>query len=151
KSQRYAYDFVQTKDGYSYKGDPNTNESYYAFGQDIYATQDGTVVHAVNDIKDNKPLIETNEKDPYGNVVVIDHGNGEYSYLAHLKQGSVTVKVGDQVSKGDLVGLCGNSGNSSEPHLHYQVSDSTNSVNSKSIRVQWVDDLSPRQGEVIGK
>ncbi|TGU70988.1 M23 family metallopeptidase, partial [Mesorhizobium sp. M00.F.Ca.ET.186.01.1.1] len=114
-SQRYAYDIIKIKDGYSYSGDATKNESYYAFGQEILAPQDGTVVHVVSDIPDNVPVGTMNDKQPAGNVVVIDHGNGEFSYLAHLKQGSAKVKVGDRVKKGDLLGLCGNSGNSSEP------------------------------------
>ncbi|GED71594.1 peptidase M23 [Brevibacillus reuszeri] len=148
-SQRYAYDLIQVKDGFSYKGDAKKNESYYMFGQEILAPEAGTVVHIVNDVKDNVPVGVMNEAHPAGNVVVIDHGNGEYSYLAHLKEGSVTVKVGDRVAKGDTIGLGGNSGNSSEPHLHYQVSDGKDLFTSKSIRVQWENNLNPIQGETV--
>lgn len=148
-SQRYAYDIIQMKEGFSYKGDPAKNESYYAFGQPILAPQDGTVVQVVNDIKDNEPVGVMNEEAPAGNVVVIDHGNGEYSFLAHLQKGSVKVAVGDKVAKGDPIGLCGNSGNSSEPHLHYQVSDNKDLFSGKSIRVLWEEGLDPRQGETI--
>jgi len=147
ESQRYAYDFIQVKDGYSYKGDPARNESYYAFGQEVVAPQDGKVVQVVNDVEDNEPVGAMNERQPAGNMVVIDHGNGEYSVLAHLKKGSVTVNVGDRVSKGDPIGLCGNSGNSSEPHLHYQVSDSPDPFAGKSVRVQWEDGLELVQGD----
>ncbi|MFS0553383.1 peptidoglycan DD-metalloendopeptidase family protein [Brevibacillus sp. 179-C9.3 HS] len=149
ESQRYAYDLIQVKDGLSYKGDPAKNESYYAFGQEILAPQAGTVVHVVNDIKDNVPVGAMNAQKPAGNVVILDHGNGEFSYFAHLKEGSASVKVGDRVKKGDVLGLCGNSGNSSEPHLHYQVSDGKDLYKSKSIRVQWENGLNPRQGESI--
>ncbi|GEC89633.1 M23 family metallopeptidase [Brevibacillus brevis] len=149
ESQRYAYDLIQVKDGLSYKDDPLKNESYYAFGQEILAPQAGTVVHVVHDIKDNVPVGAMNAQQPAGNVVILDHGNGEFSYFAHLKEGSAKVKVGDHVEKGDLLGLCGNSGNSSEPHLHYQVSDGKDLFHSKSIRVQWEDGLNPRQGESI--
>ncbi|WP_256762047.1 M23 family metallopeptidase [Cohnella sp. WQ 127256] len=148
-SQRYAYDVFQVKAGFTYDGDATKNESYYAFGQEIVAPQSGTVVQAINDIKDNEPVGVMNEDHPAGNVVVIDHGNGEYSFLAHLQMGSVKVKVGDQVSKGDSIGLCGNSGNSSEAHLHYQVSDNKDLFEGESIRVQWEGGLNPRQGEVI--
>ena len=55
--------------------------------------------------------------------VVIDHQNGEYSVLSHFRQGSVVVAVGDTVVAGQLLGKCGNSGHSSEPHLHYHLQD----------------------------
>jgi hypothetical protein len=148
-SQRYAYDIVQVQDGYSYHGDSTKNESYYAFGQEVLTPLGGKVVHVVNDLKDNEPVGVMNEEHPAGNLVVIDHGNGEYSFLAHLQEGSVTVKVGDEVSTGDLLGLCGNSGNSSEAHLHYQVSDNKDLFEGTSLRVQWEGGLKFRQGEAI--
>ncbi|MGG1659400.1 M23 family metallopeptidase [Brevibacillus sp. NRS-1366] len=63
------------------------------------------------------PILTTlmNTEQPAGNFVEIDHGHGEFSMLAHLKQASVTVAPGDRVGTGDVIGLCGNSGNSSEP------------------------------------
>lgn len=149
ESQRYAYDLIQVKDGFSYNGDPLKNESYYAFGQEITAPQAGKVVHVVSDIPDNEPVGKSNEKQPIGNVVVIDHGNGEFSHLAHLKKDSVMVKVGDTVEKGDVVGLCGNSGSSSEPHLHFQVSDGDVLFESKAQRVKWENDLHPVQGDTV--
>ena len=147
--QRYAYDFVMLKDGYSYSGDPNKNESYYAFGQEITAPETGKVVHAVNNIADNKPVGQFNESEPMGNVVIIEHGNGEFSYLAHLKKNSVKVKVGDTVQKGDVIGACGNSGNSSEPHLHFQVSNGKDFIDSSAIRIKWENDLHPVQNDTV--
>ncbi|AIQ71680.1 metalloendopeptidase [Paenibacillus graminis] len=147
-SQRYAYDFVQAAGGFSYEGDPLDNESYYTFGQNITAPADGVVTGVVNDIPDNTPVGVTNEKEPAGNVVVIDHG-GEYSFLAHLKQGSVTVKKGDSVKTGDVIGKAGNSGNSSEPHLHYQVSDGADLFSSRSLNIRWKDNLQPLKGQTV--
>ncbi|MBB6672162.1 M23 family metallopeptidase [Cohnella nanjingensis] len=148
-SQRYASDLIVVKDGYSYRGDAKKNESYYAYGQKIKAAADGTVVHVVNDIVDNEPVGAVTTDQPAGNVVVIDHGNGEFSYLAHLRKGSVQVKVGDKVKAGDWIGLCGNSGNSSEPHLHFQVSDKADLFEGKSIRVKWEGDLKLHQGTPV--
>ncbi|REK71674.1 M23 family peptidase [Paenibacillus paeoniae] len=147
-SQRYAYDLIQEKDGMSYEGDPTKNESYHAFGQEVVAPADGTVVEVVNDIADNEPVGVMNEKAPAGNVVIIDHG-GEYSYLAHLKKGSAIVKVGDQVKRGDKIGEVGNSGNSSEAHMHFQVSDGSDLYESSSIRVKWSNDLEPTRGKTV--
>lgn len=89
-----------------------------------------------------------NEKVPAGNEVVIDHG-GEYSVLAHMKKGSVKVKVGDKVKSGDEIGLLGNSGNSSEAHLHFQVSDGADLFKSRSININWKNRIAPVQGETI--
>jgi murein DD-endopeptidase MepM/ murein hydrolase activator NlpD len=57
----------------------------------------------------------------YGNCVIIDHGNSEYSVLAHMQQGSVRGKVGERVAAGQVLGRLGNSGDAFGPHLHYQL------------------------------
>ncbi|WP_164931453.1 M23 family metallopeptidase [Longirhabdus pacifica] len=136
--QRYAYDLVIVKDDMTYEGDGSKNEDYYAFGKDIIAPAAGTVVAIENTIPDNIPG-EMNEEQLLGNYVIIDHGNDEYSYYVHLKQNSVVVQVGDVVNTGDLLGQCGNSGNSSEAHLHLQVSDSATIEEGTSIRMQLAD------------
>jgi len=110
--QRFAYDIAR-----DHKGDGAKNEDYAAFGQPVLAPGAGKVVEVVDGINDNKPG-EMNPKQPCGNHVFIDHGNGEFSHLCHFQKGSVAVKVGAQVKAGELVGKCGNSGNSSEPHIH---------------------------------
>lgn len=142
-SQRYAYDFVVTSEGVTYEGDPMRNESYFAFGQKVFATADGTVVHIEDQIADNEPVGKMNAEQPAGNVVVIDHGEGEYSYTAHLQKGSVQVKIGEQVSAGQWIGNCGNSGNSSEAHVHYQVSNSSNLFEGLSIPIKWDTTVMP--------
>ncbi|HOB39525.1 MAG: M23 family metallopeptidase [Limnochordia bacterium] len=116
-AQRFALDFLVLENGSSHAGAGTANEDYYAFGRPILAPAAGLVIAAVDGIGDNIPG-SMNPEQPLGNHVVIDHQNGEYSFLAHLQRGSVAVQVGDWVEPGDLLGLCGNSGNSSEPHLH---------------------------------
>jgi len=147
--QRYAYDLIMERDGFSYKGDPTKNESYYAFGQPVVAPRDGTVFRVENNIADNYPVGVPNEKDMAGNYVVIDHGNGEYSMLAHFKKGSVVVKKGDVVKQGQLLGECGNSGNSSEPHIHFQVSDTPQFEEGMSIRIRFEGGIDPVFGQTI--
>ncbi|MCR8642769.1 M23 family metallopeptidase [Paenibacillus sp. N1-5-1-14] len=152
ESYRYAYDFVKEKNGYSYEGDPTKNESYFAFGQEIVAPAAGVVVEAVDGIADNTPGGEMNTKQPSGNVVTIKHPNGEFSSIAHLMKGSVQVKVGDSVTAGQLLGKCGNSGNSSEPHVHYQMSPpSDNGKHSTTIPITFKDGSKPIRGELAGK
>ena len=114
--QRFAYDFVVSENGSSHQGDGLQLEDYYCFGRPVYAPGAGTVVEAVSDLPDN-PIGTTDTEYALGNHV-IDHGNGEFSFLAHLKRGRVSVGPGDVVDTGTPVGACGNSGNTSEPHLH---------------------------------
>ena len=120
-AQRWAFDFLGVgPDGKTHKGDGKANEDSYAFGREILAPADGTVTEAIDGVRDNTP----GSMNPYaavGNAVIIEHRPGEVSVLAHLKQGSVAVKAGDKVRAGQVIGLCGNSGNSSEPHLHYHL------------------------------
>ncbi len=120
QDQRFAYDFVQTEGGTSHAGDGSTNDQYYCWEEPIRAPGAGSVVAAVDGVDDNVPGI-MNPSQPVGNHVILDHGNGEFSFLAHFKKGTVKVEQGSRVASGDLLGLCGNSGNSSEPHLHYHL------------------------------
>ncbi len=78
---------------------------------------------------------------PLGNHVILDHGNGEYSFLAHLQKGSVAVEVGDEVEVGTFLGLCGNSGNTSEPHIHYHLQDTPTFGKGRGMPAQFVDYL----------
>jgi hypothetical protein len=120
RDQRFAYDLLIFRDGASHTGDGKRNEQYYVFGQAIVAPGDGTVAVAVDGFEDNPPGVMDREHPP-GNHVILDHGNGEFSLLAHLQKGSVRVKKGETVKAGAPLGLCGNSGNTSEPHLHYHL------------------------------
>jgi len=117
ENQKYAYDILMIKDGASYKGDAKKNESYYVFGKDIIAPCDGKVVQVIKGIHDNIPG-ELNPAEATGNSVVIETAAKEYVLFAHMKQGTVAVEEGQEVKQGDLLGQCGNSGNTTEPHLH---------------------------------
>lgn len=76
-------------------------------------------------VRDNRPRVEVaNDDDPAGNHVLLDLGHGTYALLGHLRASSAKVRTGDRVRAGDLIGRVGNSGNSSEPHLHFHVQDS---------------------------
>lgn len=120
-AQKGAFDLVITDEKESsYRTTGETNEDYYAFGQEIYAPCDAEVLQAVDGIMDNVPG-EMNRWYVPGNSVMLKTANNEYILLAHFKQNSVTVKAGDRVKRGQLLGLCGNSGNSSEAHLHFHI------------------------------
>lgn len=148
ESQRYAYDLVRMKDGRTYQDNILLNESYYAFDKEVVAPADGKVVKVMNIITDNIPG-EMNEKEPAGNYVILEHENREYSLLAHFKQHSIVVKEGEAVKQGQTIGFCGNSGNSSEPHIHFQVMDSSDYMNCQSIRISFNDGIEPIQGDTV--
>ena len=131
-SNEFASDFVYTDpQGEMYRGDPRKLQNWYGYAKPIYAPGAGTVVAAANDIPNNSFLDEKATKIGYpklpagkdpkdlGNFVLIDHGNGEYSLLLHMKPGSVRVKPGDRVTQGEEIGAMGFSGDALFPHLHY--------------------------------
>ena len=121
EAQKNAFDILITNEkGISYKTDGKTNEDYYAFGKDLIAPCDGEVVLVVDGVKDNIPGILNPMYVP-GNSVIIKTQNNEYLVFAHFKQHSIVVKQGQMIKQGQLLGLCGNSGNSSEPHLHFHI------------------------------
>ena len=135
-SQRFAYDFVVSREGRTFTNSGLHNEDYYAYGLPIYAPGGGVVVTVQAGVPDNEPG-NMNPDQPMGNYVILDHQNGEFSFLAHFKLGSVVVKPGDFVHQGDLLGLCGNSGNSSEPHLHYHLQDTAEFAQGQGLPVQF--------------
>jgi len=123
RDQRFGYDFLILRKARSFTGTGDKNDDYYCFGLPVVAPAAGIVVGVAGDLPDNTPGIMSPQQ-PLGNHVILDHGNGEFSFLAHLKQGSVRVSLGERVDRGTLLGACGNSGNSSEPHLHLHLQTS---------------------------
>lgn len=120
-SQRHAFDIViADSSGKTYRTNGKTNEDYYAFGQPIISPCDAEVKAVIEGVPDNIPGIMNPDK-LTGNSIVLKTANDEYLLLAHLKMNSVKAKPGDKVKKSQLLGLCGNSGNSSEPHLHFHI------------------------------
>jgi len=121
-AEAFAYDFLQIgANGKSYQRDGKTNSDYYAYGKKVLAAKDGTVVSVRSDVAENVPGETTNLTSPGGNVVIIDHGDNQFGYYAHLKPFTVAVKPGTRVKAGDVLGEVGNSGDSPEPHLHFHV------------------------------
>lgn len=129
---RYSLDFMAAdKTGKYCQNDGVELTDYYIFGREVIAPADGIIADAIEGRPDNQigemlmdyeELMRTkNLKLLGGNWLIIDHENGEFSYFAHLRQGTQKVKIGDKVSKGQVIAEVGNSGDSFEPHLHYQL------------------------------
>lgn len=136
--QRFALDLLIWRTTGTFAGDGTRNEHYFCWGKPVVAPAEGTVVIAEDGASDNPPGIANPQK-LYGNHLVIDHGNGEYSLLAHLMRRSLTVKVGERVERGQLLGRTGNSGQSTEPHLHYQLMDSAQWLEANGLPAVFVD------------
>ncbi len=157
-AQKNAFDIlIRDSTGSTHKGDGQRNEDFYAFGKELFAPCDGEVVLVVDGVKDNVPGTLNPVYVP-GNTVIIKTNLGEFIFFAHFKQHSIVVKQGQKVKAGDLLGLCGNSGNSSEPHLHFHlqnVEDMNIAVGAKcyfdQIKVNGVliSDYSPVKGDKI--
>ncbi len=117
---KYAWDFeIKDEEDSLYKDDGKTVDDYYCYNLPVAASLDGEVTKVVNHVPDND-IGEVNLKNNWGNTVVIDHGEGLFSAVSHLKPDEITVEIGDEVKKGEIIGRCGNSGRSPVPHLHFQ-------------------------------
>ena len=158
--QEFAFDFLRMgADGKTHRGDGTRRGDYFAYGEPVLAAGPGKVVAAVGDeAETDADLIRPGESmDKYfervkktqgerlargargvvGNHIVIEHGDGEHSVYAHLKPGSLKVKVGDRVAAGQAMASVGTSGNSTEPHLHFHIADGPDAMRSAGIPVRF--------------
>jgi urea transporter len=124
-SWKHALDFVITgNDGKQFKGKGDVADDYFCYNKPVLAPADGFIETVIDGIDDNiigKPNISDN----WGNTVIIRHADYVFSSLNHLKKGSVTVRPGERIKAGSIIGRCGNSGRSPYPHLHFQVQSSS--------------------------
>jgi hypothetical protein len=156
-SQQYAYDVLITIDGASHRGDATINESYFAFGKEIVAPCDARVVRVLTGVEDNRPGV-TNPDQFTGNTVVLETDAQEFIVLAHLKAGSIVVEEGQDIRKGALIGQCGNSGNSTEPHLHLSLQNAIDTELSTGAKLFFDrilvngslrEDYLPTKGDIV--
>jgi len=140
-ARRYAIDWKRQRGGAWFDGDEADVRAYHAYGQAILAVADATVVVATDGFPDNRPrtsegfvpALEVTMHSVGGNVVTLDLGDGLFASYAHLQPGSVKVRVGDRVSRGQALGAIGNSGDSRWPHLHFQVTDGPSLLGSEGL------------------
>lgn len=136
-AQRFAIDWIKLDpQNLLATGDPARNESYPQFGADAIAVGDAVVAHVQDGLPEGRPgtfpaSVSATTAD--GNSVVLALGGGHYALYAHLQPGSIRVKTGDRVRRGQVLGLVGNSGNSDAPHLHFHVMDSPSPLASNGL------------------
>ena len=158
--EEFAFDILKVGDSGVTHRPPGTEfDEYFAYGAEVLAAADGQVVAVASDEpedrtamrqpaesetaylarlqQDQAARIEKGVRAVIGNFVAIDHGDGEYSLSLHLKPGSVRVRAGDRVRSGQVIGLLGSSGNSTEPHLHFQVCDRPDPLTCAGIPVNF--------------
>lgn len=136
-AQRFAVDWEQLDgDGRIYAGAQAEPSSYTIYGRDVLAVADAPVVSVIDGLPDQPPGkmpsgIAIDAAD--GNSVVLDFGRGRYALYAHLRAGSITVKPGDKVRRGQVIAHVGNSGNTLAPHLHFHVMDGPSPLASNGL------------------
>jgi hypothetical protein len=139
-AQRFAVDWEQLDaNGRIYSGPRERLESYTIFGKPVFAVADGVVAVVVKGLPEQTPGkyptdIPIEEAD--GNAVIMDLGQHHFAMYAHMQSESIHVRRGDKVTRGQIIGLVGNSGNSVAPHLHFHVIDSELSLASNGLPYQ---------------
>lgn len=136
----HAIDLIMLgNDGRQFRGDGLVLRDYFCYEKPVVAPADGNVADVTDGIPDN-PVGDNNIQKNWGNSVVIKHDEHLFSQVSHLKPGSIRVKKGETIKKGDIIGLCGNSGRSPYPHLHFQL-QKTPHIGSKTIHYPLSDYL----------
>ncbi|MGH7118722.1 MAG: M23 family metallopeptidase [Acetobacteraceae bacterium] len=134
--EMFAVDWAKVKNDRLVEGDGKTNEQYYGFGQDVFAIADGTVVYVHGGMPDETPfvmMVPKSKADYGGNNIILKIAPNVFAWYAHLREGSITVKVGERVKAGQLIGKLGNSGPSEAPHLHFGLLDKPDPVAGRSL------------------
>jgi Peptidase family M23 len=128
-SRRYAIDWQQIENGTAFSGDALDKRSYHAYGKPVLAVADGRVITVKDGLPDNvpghdeefRPAVPITIDTVAGNTIILDLGGGQFAHYIHLQPGSLRVKAGDRVRRGQILARIGNSGDAREPHLHFEV------------------------------
>jgi murein DD-endopeptidase MepM/ murein hydrolase activator NlpD len=136
-AQRYAIDWMRFGDRDKlFTGKGSANKDFFGYGAEALAVADATVVSVKDGIPENKPesiAVPISLDTIAGNCIYLDLGGQRYAAYAHLQPGSLRVKPGDKVTKGQVLALVGNSGNSDAPHLHFQITDAPKILESEGF------------------
>lgn len=134
---------VAGEDGRVWRGDGSRDADHLCWHLPVLAAADGVVAKVVDGVRDN-PVGQVELADNWGNVVVVWHGVGLHSLVAHLSPGTLRVVEGQRVRRGEVLGLCGSSGRSPRPHVHFQL-QATGVVGAPTLPVELHDVV--RDGE----
>jgi hypothetical protein len=162
RSQEFALDIVALgQHGELLVGQGTKDEDFSGWGREILAPGKGKVIYSRNDVP-SQPVPGTIDRKLYmslpdpvmaasGNSVIIDHGNGEFSFLAHMQKGSVRVRIGDEVSQGQVIGLLGCAGNAQGPHVHYHLMNGPRPYRCDGLPAHFtnLDGAIPQRGDVL--
>jgi hypothetical protein len=140
-SRRYAIDWEQARAGATFSGDAQDVHSYYSYGKPVLAVADGAVVTARDGLPDNTPghgasfhpAVPITLETVAGNTITLELGGGQFAYYLHLQPGSVVVKPGNRVRRGQVLARIGASGDAREPHLHFEVTTSSKLVAGEGV------------------
>ncbi|MGZ3883036.1 MAG: M23 family metallopeptidase [Bacteroidia bacterium] len=143
---QYAWDFVVTdEDKHTFRFPGKQLSDFYCYNLPVLAPAEGVVVTLLDDVDDNA-VGNVNLSDNWGNTIIIRHTELLYSKISHIKKGSFKVKVGDRVKKGEVIALCGNSGRSPEPHVHFQLQASA-FIGAKTLKYPISYFISKKEGK----
>jgi hypothetical protein len=140
-SRRYAIDWEQVEDGMTFSGDARDARSYHSYGRVVLAVADGRVLTARDGLPENipghgdafHPAVPITLETVAGNTITLDLGGGQFAYYMHLQPGSLRVKVGDRVKRGQVLARVGCSGDAREPHLHFEVTTSSKLIAGEGV------------------
>jgi murein DD-endopeptidase MepM/ murein hydrolase activator NlpD len=138
--RRYAIDWMKAEKSAIFSGNEFDNRSHFAYGEEVLAVADGRVIAARDGIPDNalspegfRPAVPMRLDTLAGNSITLELGGGQFAYYVHLQTGSVRVKAGDRVRRGQVLARIGNSGDSRKPHLHFEVTNSSNQLSGEGV------------------
>jgi murein DD-endopeptidase MepM/ murein hydrolase activator NlpD len=116
-----ALDFVIVDESSeTYQNLGTQKEDFYCYNKPVLAPLDGYIYDILNNVEEND-IAGVNTVDNWGNTLVMNHLNGTFSQISHIKKDSFKVSIGEYVAKGTVLATCGNSGRSPEPHIHFQI------------------------------
>jgi hypothetical protein len=147
-AERWAYDLVITVDGRSRAGDGRTLSDYYVYDRPVHSPAAGRVVMVHDGDSDAVPGHRDRRRGG-GNRIVIEIAPRQFLFLVHLRPGSIRAAPGDWIRQGDIVARVGNSGNSTEPHLHLHVQDEPVPDAGQGVPFYFSNYVTMRDGKVV--